>query len=250
MVADRGGSPFVGKVINEAMREMQAMVAVFTPDEYASLRETHRRGHDRPEDVERWQARPNVLLEAGMALAIDEDRTIFVILGKVSVPSDIEGRHLVRMSNDAPSRNVLKTRLEGVGCDVKAQSDWLHSGDFDGAVAGLSYDPPGASPSKPDPKLEGGATAPAMSDEAVRMKLVAWLMHQDREMTDVRGGTPTEFTVIDQEAGVPFGGAERLLTKAYGDKWTELERGGGHVRLERQPERVRDVRGGSRYSGR
>ena len=132
MVADRGGSPFVGKVINEAMREMQAMVAVFTPDEYASLRETHRRGHDRPEDVERWQARPNVLLEAGMALAIDEDRTIFVILGKVSVPSDIEGRHLFEMSNDAPSRNVLEPRLEGVGCDVKAQSDWLHSGDFDG----------------------------------------------------------------------------------------------------------------------
>lgn len=38
LVADRGGSPYVGQVISESMREAQAMVAIFTPDERAELR--------------------------------------------------------------------------------------------------------------------------------------------------------------------------------------------------------------------
>ena len=35
---DLGGSPFVGEIIRSGMEHAQAIVVLFTPDEYASLR--------------------------------------------------------------------------------------------------------------------------------------------------------------------------------------------------------------------
>ena len=238
MVAEAGGSPYVGQVIVDNMRTSQAVVALFTPDEHASLRSDYHGGHDRPEDKQRWQARPNVIFEAGMAMGIDEKRTIIVTLGATSLLSDMGGRHVLRMSNGVNARDDLKARLKSAGCQIEEQSDWHSAGDFDAAVAGLSYDAP--APARPQPPPERAPPA-AVSDEAAIMKLVQWL--ETKEQTNVAGGSPVEFAIIDTEASLPPGTAERLIghRDVLGERWSELKRGGGFIRLEQGPAHVRDV---------
>ncbi|SPF35231.1 hypothetical protein SBA4_1620002 [Candidatus Sulfopaludibacter sp. SbA4] len=82
------------------------------------------------------QARPNVLFEAGMAFGKYPDRTVICVLGATRKFSDIEGRHVVHLSNKPESRQKLADRLKTAKCLVKTEhkSDWLHSGDFDSAL--------------------------------------------------------------------------------------------------------------------
>ena len=49
----------------------------------------------------RLQARPNVLIEAGMALITHPTRTIIAVLGDQELPSDLAGRHYIRLSHTA-----------------------------------------------------------------------------------------------------------------------------------------------------
>src|SRR5262249_20742405 len=72
------------------------------------------------------QARPNVLFEAGMAFSSHPDRTVLVQLGTIRPFSDIAGRHIIIMSNDAKRRKELADRLEFAGCDVNRDgTDWM-----------------------------------------------------------------------------------------------------------------------------
>lgn len=65
------------------------------------------------------------------ALATDERRTILVVLGDVQLPSDLDGRHIIRLSNKSDSRKKLKDALVGVGCAVSESGPW-----HDPAIAG------------------------------------------------------------------------------------------------------------------
>jgi hypothetical protein len=58
-------SPYIGDVLERTFKNVQAVVAFFTPDELVRERDTQT-GTSGPW---RFQARPNVLIEAGMALA-------------------------------------------------------------------------------------------------------------------------------------------------------------------------------------
>lgn len=91
------------------------------------------------------------------------------------------------------------------------------------------------------------AAPPDMDPDAIRMKLIKWLKMQRAGSTEAARGIPTEFSKIDEEAGVPAGGSELHLAKAYGEQWTERERAGGHVILALQPARVRNTRGGNPF---
>jgi predicted nucleotide-binding protein len=107
----------------------QATVVMFTPDEKTQLRSDLRETSADGKGV--WQPRPNVLIEAGMALARDEARTILVHLGTIRTMSDLEGRHVVHLENSAQKRNELIQRLRVAGCKPVADgTDWLHEGDF------------------------------------------------------------------------------------------------------------------------
>jgi predicted nucleotide-binding protein len=246
MVEEAGGSPYVGDVIKNAMAESQAMVALFTPDERVTLRDIYESPHDKAEDRQRWQARPNVILEAGMALAIDEKRAILATLGTVSLASDVDGRHIMRMSDGIGARNHLKGRLKTAGCHIEESSDYPHAGKFDAAVEGLDYTL-GEKAVVGSPPAIAASPAPDMTPEAVRMKLITWLQRQSDERSDVCRGTPIEFSRIDAEAGIPAGAAELHIAKAYGDRWEELERAGGYLILEQGPARVRNVRTPNRF---
>ena len=86
-----------------------------------------------------WQPRPNVLLEAGMALAVDPDNTVLVEIGRIRRASDLDGLNTVRLSNASEARYALRNRLITAGCAVAETGDWLQpgsGGDFDAAVAG------------------------------------------------------------------------------------------------------------------
>jgi hypothetical protein len=136
------GAPFIGNIVRTGMERAQAIVVMFTPDEFTSLRPSLVRGHDSQADRERWQARPNVLLEAGMALALDERRTIPVVIGNVELPSDLDGRHVIRLNNSPPARAALKDALRAVGCDLEESGRWFDvpfAGDFETCLQ-----PPGA----------------------------------------------------------------------------------------------------------
>lgn len=114
-------SPFTGNVLPQALASVQAVIALFTPDEYVSS--AARAGSANPA---RLQARPNVLIETGMAFVTHPDRTILVTLGPQELPSDLAGRDCIRLNGTAAPLKELADRLKAAGCDVElAGVDWL-----------------------------------------------------------------------------------------------------------------------------
>lgn len=126
------GSPYVGEILDAAFSNAQAVVVLFSPDDVAMLR-SQLQGPKEPDHETNLtpQARPNVLFEAGMAMARHPDRTILVEIGGLRPFSDIGGRHMLRMDNSPKKRNELATRLKTAGCPINlAGTDWQTTGDM------------------------------------------------------------------------------------------------------------------------
>jgi hypothetical protein len=138
------GTPFVGDVVREGLREAPAVLVLLTPDDYCVLGRRYRTESDVA--VGRWQPRPNVLLEAGIAFGIDEHRTILATIGDVELPSDLLGRHHVRLDNSPRARETLRNALIASGCILPSPDPRWHepafAGDFETAIA--NYRRPGA----------------------------------------------------------------------------------------------------------
>ena len=117
-LVDRTGSasPYIGQVLERAFEDAQAVVAFFTPDERVVAMD----------GSTRRQARPNVLIEAGMALVTHPERTVFITLGHPDLPSDLAGRHYIQLNGTAGPLNEIASGLERAGCDVDRRgSRWL-----------------------------------------------------------------------------------------------------------------------------
>ena len=130
-------SPYVGDVLNVVFSRAHAVVVLFTPDDEARLKKRLQDENDPPHETQlTGQARPNVLFEAGMAMARNQDRTVLVELGRLRPFSDVGGRHVLRLENSTQSRQNLAQRLETAGCPVNLQGTrWHAAGDFDAAIA-------------------------------------------------------------------------------------------------------------------
>jgi predicted nucleotide-binding protein len=120
---------YVGQVVKRAFDSVQAVVVLFTPDEYV------RPARVPPESDDLWrlQARPNVLIETGMALITHPDRLIFIYLGpeELELPSDLSGRHYVRLDGSPERLNEIATYLQRAGCPVDRDgSQWLNPNIF------------------------------------------------------------------------------------------------------------------------
>jgi predicted nucleotide-binding protein len=111
------GSPYVGTILRTAFNVADIVIVLLTPDDDARLRKIfHKKNEPRYEKTLMGQARPNVLFEAGQAFGIHPDRTILVQVGEMKPhPSDVLGRHICMLSNDAESRDDLVKRLRGIG---------------------------------------------------------------------------------------------------------------------------------------
>jgi predicted nucleotide-binding protein len=126
--ASGSASPYIGQVLDQTLRNVQAVIAFFTPDERVTAAATPPGG----QGAWRFQARPNVLIEAGMALSTHPTRTILAVLGTQELPSDLAGRHYVRLSHTAVQPlHDLAGRLRDAGCDTDTTgTDWLNPARF------------------------------------------------------------------------------------------------------------------------
>ena len=125
-------SPYIGEILDSAFENAQAVIVLLSPDdEVRLLPELWHAEEEITEKEYQYQARPNVLFEAGMAFGRKPDRTLLIEVGKVKAFSDIAGRHVVRLSNDADKRIDISERLRTAGCKVSTEGkDWLTVGDF------------------------------------------------------------------------------------------------------------------------
>lgn len=123
-------APPISAILTAAFSAAQAVVVLLTPDDIGRLRHPFLQ-----KDDERWdkeatgQARLNVIFEAGMALATQQDRTVLVQFGDVRKFTDVDGLHILRFDGSDTRRNDLATRLGTAGCPVdKSGNDWLSAG--------------------------------------------------------------------------------------------------------------------------
>lgn len=125
------GTPYIGEILDKAFLHAQAIIVLLTPDEECKLIDDLQ--VETNDDSVRYQPRPNVIFEAGAALAHSPDRTILVTFGNVALWSDIDGRHVIHMDNSPQKRQVLITRLKTAGCeiDIEGKTQWYDQGDFD-----------------------------------------------------------------------------------------------------------------------
>jgi predicted nucleotide-binding protein len=138
-LAADSGAAFIGEIVRSGLSQAQGIIALFTADEIAHLRPDYHEPHDGQEDKERWQSRPNVIFEAGMAYGMAPERTILAMLGgQTKLFSDVRGMHLTYLSNNRDARKRLRQKLIGAKCDVDQRTDAYDdptvSGDFDSCV--------------------------------------------------------------------------------------------------------------------
>ena len=130
-----GPNPFIADIVVKGIEMADAVIALFTPDEQAVLYDprTGRCLGDRHDDS-RWQARPNVIFEAGVAFGTKKSEVVLAVLGAdVRLFSDIGGVHFVRL--DAPGgKQNLYDRLSTILGELRpTTADWAtssESGDF------------------------------------------------------------------------------------------------------------------------
>lgn len=133
--AKGGANPIVGDVIYDAMKQVQGVMVLLSPDETAKLKGKFVGPRDKKQrlHVLEGQPRPNVIFEAGLALGAYSQKTILVQVGDIREISDIAGKHMLHLTNDPSRRKALAHRLrDKLKFKVNLDGDtWLEVGNFD-----------------------------------------------------------------------------------------------------------------------
>jgi len=126
------GAPTIFEIIEKGFSMAGAAVVLLTPDDEARLLPHFHEEHDASHEKELTpQPRPNVLFEAGLAMAKFRDKIIFVRAGHVRQFSDISGMHLLDLNNDVAMREHFAKRLEACGLKVGCGNTYWHvAGDL------------------------------------------------------------------------------------------------------------------------
>jgi Predicted nucleotide-binding protein containing TIR-like domain len=125
--------PFLGRVLREAIPLATAVVAIMTPDDIVQLHpELAGPGEPAFETGPSMQARPNVLIELGMALAYHPHATLILQVGDHRPITDLGGFNYVRVAEGTAFRERIGRRLIYAGCRVHMpeDGDWRTAGDF------------------------------------------------------------------------------------------------------------------------
>ena len=134
----KSNAPFIGKILEAALPQAQAVVVLLTGDDEVQLIKSEffiEDNEDRELSSTPYQPRPNVIFEAAMALSTwHADKTILVEVGKdVKICRGIVGRHRIKLSNHLKHRWELVNSLKAAGCDVRVPNNELLRtiGNFD-----------------------------------------------------------------------------------------------------------------------
>jgi SAM-dependent methyltransferase len=124
------GTPGTLESVVAGLDGAQAVIVLLTGDDLARLRTEFGR------EQARTQPRPNVLLEAGMALAkLGQERVILVRHRAARELTDLSGLNVLEIDNTAESRQALVGRLARAGCVLPLHGQRHLSkatgGDFD-----------------------------------------------------------------------------------------------------------------------
>lgn len=132
--ATKNGSATIKEILDQAFKMAQAAIVLLTPDDEARLRPVFH-GDQEPEHEKNYtpQPRPNVIFEAGFAMAKFPNSTILVRFDKTTrLFSDIGGVFLLDLNNDFSSRQDFVRRLRTCGLDVDDSSTDWHTKDQGG----------------------------------------------------------------------------------------------------------------------
>lgn len=123
------GTPTTLEVITAGMNHSSGIVILFTGDDYVKLRDELCKPGEKNEFE--YQPRPNVLFEAGMAMALFPNSCLLVRVGELREISDLSGVNYVNLSNNSVDRQAFVTRLNTIGLSPNCfGGDWLSIGDF------------------------------------------------------------------------------------------------------------------------
>jgi predicted nucleotide-binding protein len=135
--ATQNPAPHIAEILSSGFKIAHAAIVLLTPDDEARLREDFRKASDPDYESELLpQPRPNVLFEAGMAMAHFPNRTVLVRVGRCRPFSDVAGIHFVEMDNSIEKRKDLAKRLRMAGCaiiDLESSTGWQTEGNFSAA---------------------------------------------------------------------------------------------------------------------
>ncbi|BAL79188.1 hypothetical protein S23_59990 [Bradyrhizobium cosmicum] len=129
-----GANPNIGKIVHTALKQVQGVIVMFSPDEQAKLKSKFASPKDKRDRLHllEGQSRPNVIFEAGIALGAHAEKTLLVEVGEVRKISDIDGMHILHLNNSAASRKELAQRLRKLKFKVDTSgTSWLTTGNFD-----------------------------------------------------------------------------------------------------------------------
>jgi hypothetical protein len=121
--------------VESAVKQADVVIVLFTPEEHASFHdpETGRyvASTKTGEQMGGWQPRPNVIFEAGIAVASAKEKTILLRIGSVRVSSDLAGLMFVDLDADN-AKDVLLNRLRDKVKDLRVEAAPAdnHPGDF------------------------------------------------------------------------------------------------------------------------
>jgi predicted nucleotide-binding protein len=126
-------TPYIGEVLEKGFALAQAALVLFTPDDEARLRDEYHTPNDPDFEKSLYpQPRPNVLFEAGMAMAKFPRGTVLVQVGPIRPFSDISGIHYLRMDDSMEKREELAERLRMARCKVDLNNTrWHTAGRFE-----------------------------------------------------------------------------------------------------------------------
>ncbi len=129
-------SPSTYDVVQAGLAHAQAVVIVLTGDDQAQLASHYLQSGDLEFEKNLMpQARPNVIFEAGMAFAMDRERTLLLRFGDLRPWTDLDGINYITVEDDAKFRYTVRSRLEIAGCNVgQDDSDFLDAGKFTKAL--------------------------------------------------------------------------------------------------------------------
>ncbi|HET7013758.1 MAG TPA: CATRA conflict system CASPASE/TPR repeat-associated protein, partial [Streptosporangiaceae bacterium] len=131
-VVSKTGSaaPSLSNAVRIGLQICTAVVVLMTAEDIVRLHpDLHERTEGQAEATDSMQARPNVLLELGMALAVKPDQTLILLFGQQRPVTDLGGLNYIQIQADSDWRSKVAGRLGQAGCPVDLSGqDWRQAG--------------------------------------------------------------------------------------------------------------------------